>query len=500
MHSPHLSRLARICAFFIFAPGVASALLPPTVTKTFDPNPITDGSTGRLIITLTNPNGTDLNGANVDDVLPACMVILYPYDYVLTPGCYASLDAGDPLVDPPVPSKLTFGGLDPIPAGGNCQLSVKVVALDFPCDNQTTAPTATGAVGISPPASASWTDTPVTTVTYTASVSGGSWSDSTNFGGTAPASGDNMVFPVVSQNFASVDDVEQLIIPKATVSGGGYGFTSSSPSNVLSVGELYFNLPVASTVSWNIPLSQTQDLVIRIAGGGEPFLVAPITMAGTNTYVIGGNASLSHVAGTGNLGIDAGTKTIFMPFSPTFTGKIDLVSGTFSPLPAISQEIDIHGHGQLKQTGGPDAMITVYGHGSTRPFGSQPGTLSVGQISYTHGFHVVDIAPTPGVYSKMTSTGSITFSDTALQVNLSTLPNPGDTYNDIFSTTGSVSSCPVETFCNMATVEAHAVCTDKTVSVVIDANDGVFKWGGETCPPSNDSCEDLTCNGGVCTN
>src|SRR5262249_7615076 len=151
-----------------------------------------------------------------------------------------------------------------------------------------------------------------------------------------------------------------------------------------------------------------------------------------------GNSTIAHVNGTGNVGINAGTGTIYMSSSPLVDGTFDVTGGTFSPFVPITQTINVHGNGQLRQAGDTDGLIMVYGHGSTRPIGSQPGTLTVGQISFDNGFHVVDVAPTPGVYSKIVSNGPITFSSTALQINLSTTPNPGDTISNIFTTTSSV--------------------------------------------------------------
>src|SRR6516164_4229030 len=72
MHSPHTFRLAQICAISIIAMGAVSAQSPPTVEKSFFPNPIIQGLTGTMPITLTNPNSdpTPLT-ASVQDTFPA---------------------------------------------------------------------------------------------------------------------------------------------------------------------------------------------------------------------------------------------------------------------------------------------------------------------------------------------------------------------------------------------------------------------------------------------
>ncbi len=106
--------------------GVAS---PPTITKSFAPNPITVNSTSTLTFTLTNENNIPLTGVNFSDVLPAGLQV------AATPAASTTC-GGSPTWAPTAGgTNLTFGSPTgaTIPArfgttNGFCIVQVNVIA------------------------------------------------------------------------------------------------------------------------------------------------------------------------------------------------------------------------------------------------------------------------------------------------------------------------------------------------------------------------------------
>ncbi len=103
--------------------GVAA---PPTITKTFAPNPIAVGGVSTLTFTLTNENNIDLTGVNFSDALPSGVE-------VATTPLASTTCGGTPTWSPTAGStNLTFSGAT-IPArvgnaNGSCSVQVNVTA------------------------------------------------------------------------------------------------------------------------------------------------------------------------------------------------------------------------------------------------------------------------------------------------------------------------------------------------------------------------------------
>ena len=90
-------------------PVFAAALLPPTLTKSFNPPLVVANQLSAMTITLTNPNPVDLTGASLLDTMPAGLFT----NATASTNC-PSGTAGA------APSLVSFGGT--IPANGSCTI------------------------------------------------------------------------------------------------------------------------------------------------------------------------------------------------------------------------------------------------------------------------------------------------------------------------------------------------------------------------------------------
>lgn len=98
---------------------VANSILPPTIAKTFSPNPILPGGTTTLSFTLTNPNAaTAIGSAGFADSLPNNLTIAATPNITSTCGGTVTAAAGSASIS------LNTDGT--IPAAGSCTVSVDV--------------------------------------------------------------------------------------------------------------------------------------------------------------------------------------------------------------------------------------------------------------------------------------------------------------------------------------------------------------------------------------
>lgn len=112
-----------------------TVLNPPSIVKTFAPDPIEAGETSSLTFTLTNPNsGVDLTGVAFDDTLPdspAAMLVASPPNATTTCGGSVSASAGA--------GSISFSG-GTINAGTSCTVTVDVTAPVEGTYNNTSGP------------------------------------------------------------------------------------------------------------------------------------------------------------------------------------------------------------------------------------------------------------------------------------------------------------------------------------------------------------------------
>jgi hypothetical protein len=486
--------IAQVCALSIYLILVSAAggqPLPPNVAKTVLPNPVVLDDYGRLNITLSNPNGGNIYAA-VNDAIPACMQIANPVDIVWTPpNCFTSYT--------PKPGSFGFAVAN-LASDASCQASVLIRSVSAQsCPNTTYAPYTIGPDNqplTGTPASATWTINAPPTLTFTGP--GANLSSSANLGGMAVADGDSIQFGGATPTTVTYDITNAL--QQLVFTANSYTINAGGPSYVLNAAGILLNVAGGTGVTAvvHVPSVLMNDTTFE-ADTGRLFYTSPINMNGKNLLLTGGGGVTLNggLSGSGTIGIDTvGSVIVLGTIAPTVA--FDDVQGELNPFGTFTGPVYIHGTGLFVAEGGPFGNITVFGHGSTRSVGSMPGNLSVNQLTYNYGYHTIDIAATPGVYSKVTSTGPIEFKNTVLRLVENALPNPGDVYSDVFSSTaGTVSQCPVDVYCDNSKVFAHAVCTSTTVSVVVDANDGIFRASNDSCDSSLATCQ-YQCTTGVC--
>lgn len=141
-------------------------------------------------------------------------------------------------------------------------------------------------------------DTYAATRTWTGTTSG-AWSVASNWGGTAPVTGDDLVFPSGASNLSNTNDLtENTIINSITFTGSGY--TLSGNPIILGQGLAGITDSVSSggnTIALDIRLDATRDIVVsnsgesltisgRIAGVGgiNKEGSGKLILSGANTY------------------------------------------------------------------------------------------------------------------------------------------------------------------------------------------------------------------------
>ncbi len=99
-----------------------SAVLPPSISKRFAPNPILSGGTSTLTFLISNPNqNNSLGGVSFTDTFPATMTVALPAS-PSTSGC------GTPVFAPAAgAASISFSG-GTIAAGGTCTVTVQITA------------------------------------------------------------------------------------------------------------------------------------------------------------------------------------------------------------------------------------------------------------------------------------------------------------------------------------------------------------------------------------
>lgn len=123
----------------------------------------------------------------------------------------------------------------------------------------------------------------------------GSWSNAGNWGGTAPVTGDDLVFPGGASNLSNTNDLtENTIINSITLSGSGY--TLSGNKLILGAGLAGITDSAASggnTIALDIRLDATRDIYVTntaesLTISGRIDGVGGINKEGTGTLILSG--------------------------------------------------------------------------------------------------------------------------------------------------------------------------------------------------------------------
>lgn len=257
----------------------APLLLAPTITKTFSPSDIVVGGTSQMVITLTNPNGGPIAGAQVDDI--------YPNGMVNAPGNPVVSDTCNFIEDVPGNgswAKLANGTI-PSPS---CSIVIAVVGTSTATNNTGPVPSANASTG----SSASGTLTV---------ESGGGNAQTITFTSAAPNNA-----TVGGPPYHAIASASSGLPVVLTIDGA-----SATVCTIDGSGMVGFIGPGSCTIDANqgggmnggvnyAPAPQTQQwFVVGSAGGATPQTITFTSTAPNNATVLGPPYAATATAGSG---------------------------------------------------------------------------------------------------------------------------------------------------------------------------------------------------------
>jgi len=239
-------------------PGFAIVVSPPAVTKSFSAAQVGLNQSATLTFTITNPNGaTDLTGVNLNDNLPAGLIIANPDSLVGT--C-------DPGVITTAPNNINLVG-GTILAGSSCTFSVDVLAIDTGTQVNTTDPVTSNEGGTGNTATAT-VDVITPDLTITKTHSGNFLRPQTGATYTITVSN---VGTVDTTALITVDDTLPAGLTATDISGLNWNCTLSplqcARGDVL-VSETSFE-PITLTVNVANNAASSVTNTAKVSGGGE---------------------------------------------------------------------------------------------------------------------------------------------------------------------------------------------------------------------------------------
>lgn len=317
-----------------------SSLTPPGTTKVFSPSAIASGLTSTMTITLSNANGSAINGVSFTDALPAGMTVT---------GTPASLQCGATVTVAGDLKSLTLSG-GTIAANGNCTVTATVTAATANLYTNNTGLIYTGNAGVGLGASAtlsvlapptittSFGPNPVgvsgvTTLTVTVSNPGSNTAAITGVGfgdGPYPGGMTNSGTAAIScsagstAGSATTPTTTSLASSGSTVAVGGSCTITVNLSAPAAAGN-YTNT-TGSVTSSNAGTGGVASATLAVGnpGIGKVFVTSPVT--NTQTSVM--NITLSNPTGTAMTGatvtdtLPAGMTISGTPASPQCSGTV----------------------------------------------------------------------------------------------------------------------------------------------------------------------------------
>ncbi len=288
-----------------FSSASLLAVAPPTISKSFSPTSIAQGSTTTLSFTITNPaaNTVSLSGIAFSDTLPAGLTVADSTSTQCNGGTLTTTAATGIIT-------LSAGSLNP---GANCMINVTVTGATAGLKNNTTG--------------------------NVASANGGT-------GNTASASVTVIAPPIISKSFSpnpiapggTTTLTFTLTNPNSGTTLNGIGFTDTFPTGMT-------RSATPATPQCGGTVSSTANSITlaggSIASNGSCTVTINVTTSTSGTIVNTSGAVTSTEGGTGNtasakLGVISATKTI------VGTSE-DSTSEVASPRPVLIGEI-VHYH------------------------------------------------------------------------------------------------------------------------------------------------------------
>ncbi|HEX3093918.1 MAG TPA: hypothetical protein VHW72_14895, partial [Candidatus Angelobacter sp.] len=248
----------RLCLMALFCAGIAQAQSPPTITKSFSAAQVGLNQSVTLTFTITNPNpATDLTGVNMNDNLPAGLIIANPDSMV---------GSCDPGVITTAPSNINLIG-GTILASSSCTFSIDVLAIATGTQVNTTDPVTSNEGGTGNTATAT-VDVVTPDLTIAKIHSGNFLRPQTGATYTITVSN---VGPVDSTALITMDDSLPAGLTATDISGLNWNCTLSplqcTRGDVLVAGTSFEPITLTVNVANNAASSVTNTA--RVSGGGE---------------------------------------------------------------------------------------------------------------------------------------------------------------------------------------------------------------------------------------
>ncbi len=270
------------------------------------------------------------------------------------------------------------------------------------------------------------------------------WSDGGNWGGTAPLSGDDLVFPAGALHSSTSNDFSAgMSFHSITVSGGGY--TLSGNAIVLGAGGLSVAVPATSI---NVPVTLGAAQTWATTTAGATFSDSASLNGFTLTFdIAGGTDTMAGVISGSGAIVKNNSGTLQFTAANTYSGTTTINAGTLVALDpsALGVADGTPANGTIVNDGGSlengtalgNEYVTATGtgqsaggairdHCSGAIFGG-PLVLSGSIVSMTNCGGTFTLAgPVSGAVSNINVFGDVTFT------------NPGNTFSGLLQVQGSI--------------------------------------------------------------
>ncbi|MGC8641639.1 MAG: beta strand repeat-containing protein, partial [Isosphaeraceae bacterium] len=243
-------------------------------------------------------------------------------------------------------------------------------------------------------------------MTWTGGGTTTNWSDASNWGGTAPVAGDDLVFPSVTNETANNDFTAGTSFNSITISGSGYSLTGNA-------------IALTGGITASFSSGSSTDNIATALGNGS------VSVSAGGELIQGGA-----VSGSAGLALTGGG-TLFLTSSSSYTGTTTVTTGSTLNLGgAIATDVTVDSTSTLEGSGIVGGNITASGYVDL----SMGAALTAHNSTFNTGSTLSDSlhGTTPGTdYGQLVnSVGGLTLDNPTLNVTLGTgyVPAVGSQY------------------------------------------------------------------------
>lgn len=275
--------------------------------------------------------------------------------------------------------------------------------------------------------------------TWTGGGTTNNWSDAGNWGGTAPTSGDRLLFPEGAPRQVNLNDfAEGFVVDSITLQGGGWNLAGHGIA--LLNGFVFSGSGTLNMVNLAVTLAQSQNW--STSRGPSDRTQLGLVNLGAFDLGLTGPAGLIRFAApvSGSGGLTAGSGVGCELFAAnTFAGALTLQNGSTAYVPNSAGLGDVAGATVLED--GATLNLTISGFSSAEPFACSGGTISTamngpvlsGPITLSSGTTVVE----SGGSGQITLSGALSGPGLLEKTGAGTVTMSGSSSNDHGGTTVS---------------------------------------------------------------